>query len=96
MRLLPMINQTCCRCKGWLFQVLLNTIADNTQLNKIADADTHPEILFAFPGRQQLTTKASKGSNTVANAKNRVKESSYGRYVCNYVFFSYLSLRAIA
>ena len=59
-------------------------MADKTLLNKIAPVDIHPVVLPNLAGIKKLTTKASSGNITAANAQLMVNESRYGRRVSKY------------
>ena len=59
-------------------------MADKIQLTKIAPVDIHPVVLPNLAGIKKLTTKASSGNITAANAQLMVNEFWYGRYVSKY------------
>jgi len=61
---------------------------DKIQLNEIAPVDIHPVTLPHFAGIKKLTTKASSGNITAANAQLMVNEFWYGRYVSKYYPFT--------
>src|ERR1700743_1505815 len=82
---LPMVNQSCCRCTWCWFHTLENTNADTKQLPRIARVDIQPAVLLLLPGRQILTTKASKGNSTAASAKRVINVSDACKKVSNVI-----------
>lgn len=61
-----MVNQTRCACICGLFHTVVNTRADNTQLNKMAIVEIQPLALLFFTGKQKFIRAASSGNATAA------------------------------